>query len=169
MKERSRTETNFCRPNEPSCASSQKYCAPHTSTRTASCQILFSMRQTRLPAVGVRCAYVTRMEPSFDATREQDIVNHSRASATTSSGSTSSGSTSSGSTSSGSRLWINSRVKGKGESRVHSHSCSTVGDGCLAVSSIREIHTCTTNARLVRVNVEGHEKAIIKQQQTSNS
>ena len=143
----------------PSCASSQKHCAPHTSTRTASCQIIFSMRRTRLPAVGVRCAYVTRMEPSFDATREQDIVNHSRASATTSSGSTSSGST----------LWINSRVKGKGESRVHSHSCSTVGDGCLAVSSIREIHTCTTNARLVRVNVEGHEKAIIKQQQTSNS
>ena len=143
----------------PSCASSQKHCAPHTSTRTASCQIIFSMRRTRLPAVGVRYAYVTRMEPSFDATREQDILNHSRASATTSSGSTSSGST----------LWINSRVKGKGESRVHSHSCSTVGDGCLAVSSIREIHTCTTNARLVRVNVEGHEKAIIKQQQTSNS
>jgi hypothetical protein len=99
------------------------------------------------------------MEPSFDATREQDIVNHSRASATTSSESTSSGST----------LWINSRVKGKSESRVHLHSCSTVGDSCLAVSSIREIHTCTTNARLVRVNVEGHEKAIIKQQQTSNS
>jgi hypothetical protein len=98
------------------------------------------------------------MEPSFDATREQDIVNHSRASATTSSESTSSGST----------LWINSRVKGKSESRVHLHSCSTVGDSCLAVSSIREIHTCTTMARLVRVNVEGHEKAIIKQQ-TSNS
>ena len=39
------------------------------------------MRRTRLPAVGVGCAYVTRMGPSFDATREQDIVNHSRASA----------------------------------------------------------------------------------------